>query len=267
LVGFPGPSSDSRARFCLMVALVWLALVLVGARVDAQLSSALGGDLAGKPSLARVEKIRGFPTLPNTPTTGDVWKWNGSAWGPDVDQVGEGGEGGLTSLRLWTLSPTASYVVNGTENTTIASFTIPGTAAVTNTLHFAMLSGTYRITESVSMFVRLYANGNPCQVNNSLSMGSNIQRRYCLRWSYGLTTTPGFDECVEQWAVALSDGGQLPSTYDSAFAGLLFPFPYAVGPRNVHATDPIFIEIAVMCTVAARRLEIYTDQGFAYWLP
>ena len=261
-----GSPGDSRARFCLLVSLVWLALALAGARLDAQLSSSFGGDLAGRPSAARVEKIRGFPTLPTTPTAGDVWKWNGSAWGPDVDLVGEAeGSSVATLSRLWTLPVTASYNLV-TSDVTVCTITLDPTKAVTGCLVVGMFGGTSTTTATHSMRISLYANGYLIQGPFALQLGNNVTRRYLNRWSYGLLTLPGYPECVETSVVDVSNGGQIVGVFDQASTGLSFPWPYGIGGRSIHATDPITLEVCLR-SGGAYVPAVSVDYGMAWWLP
>jgi hypothetical protein len=50
----------------------------------------LAGDVTGPSSLSVVERIHGRQVLSTLPTTGQVLKWNGTAWAPDTDSGTDG---------------------------------------------------------------------------------------------------------------------------------------------------------------------------------
>jgi hypothetical protein len=109
----------------LVVALVVLLAALCTSPAGAQVSTSLGGDLSGRPSSATVTKIRNRAVSTAAPATGDVYKWDGSAWAPAEDETGGGGGGFRQNpLCLWTLNVTATGFC-GTSNVTIGSFTVP----------------------------------------------------------------------------------------------------------------------------------------------
>lgn len=186
----PTDPAASRARFCLFVSLVWLGLVLFGRSADAQLSSSLGGDLAGKPSQARVVRVNGFPVANVTPTVGDVWKWNGSAMSPDVDQVGEGG-GDPFAFRLATVNTSSTSFI-GTTNVTVYTFTVSSTYAVPPVLVSGSHMVTLSVTGTTSLRFIVYLNGRVYKdfgIKTVTSAGASMWGSLAL-W-FGTTPTGG----------------------------------------------------------------------------
>lgn len=89
------------------------------------------GDVTGTLPTLTVDGLQGRTVLSTAPTTGQVLKWNGSAWGPGVDSTGGAGGAGIdtlasyTALRAYTGSAQAIYIqsfssiFNTETNTTI----------------------------------------------------------------------------------------------------------------------------------------------------
>jgi hypothetical protein len=57
--------------------------------VSVKASVTLGGDLSGTPGVASVIKIQNKPVSSTAPTSGQILKWNGTAWTPSNDNSGE----------------------------------------------------------------------------------------------------------------------------------------------------------------------------------
>lgn len=104
-----------------------------GATGPAGSVSNLSGDVTGAPGSNTVTKIQGRNVTNTTPASGEVLKWNGSAWAPAADATGGGGGSSqwTTSgnniyynsgnVGIGTASPTQAPLVISTANTSLPS--------------------------------------------------------------------------------------------------------------------------------------------------
>lgn len=80
-----------------------------GATGPAGSVSNLSGDVTGAPGSNTVTKIQGRNVANTAPASGEVLKWNGSAWAPAADATGGGGGGS----SQWTTSGSNIYYNSG----------------------------------------------------------------------------------------------------------------------------------------------------------
>ena len=71
-------------------------------------------------NIYNARSLQGNFVSSNSPTTGYVLKWNGSAWAPAVDETGGGGSGTVTSVGL---SMPSIFTVSGSPVTTSGTLT------------------------------------------------------------------------------------------------------------------------------------------------